>query len=91
MGAAVNAAGNAESGMGVDAGDFDNDGDEDLFVTNWLSQMNTPTSTTARATSKSASRGLTAEPRENGFAPPGSISTMTAGSISDGERGRRDD
>jgi len=40
-GAAVNAAGNAESGMGVDAGDFDNDGDEDLFVTNWLSQMNT--------------------------------------------------
>jgi hypothetical protein len=40
-GAAVNAAGNAESGMGVDAGDFDNDGDEDLFVTNWLNQMNT--------------------------------------------------
>jgi hypothetical protein len=40
-GAALNAAGNAESGMGVDAGDFDNDGDEDLFVTNWLSQMNT--------------------------------------------------
>jgi len=40
-GAAVNAAGNAESGMGVDAGDFDNDGDEDLFVTNWVSQMNT--------------------------------------------------
>ena len=27
--------------MGVDAGDFDNDGDEDLFVTNWLNQMNT--------------------------------------------------
>jgi enediyne biosynthesis protein E4 len=40
-GAAVNAAGNAEAGMGVDAGDFDNDGDEDLFVTNWLNQMNT--------------------------------------------------
>jgi hypothetical protein len=40
-GVAVNAAGNAESGMGVDAGDFDNDGDEDIFVTNWLSQMNT--------------------------------------------------
>jgi len=40
-GVAVNAAGNAESGMGVDAGDFDNDGDEDLFVTNWLNQMNT--------------------------------------------------
>ena len=26
--------------MGVDAGDFDNDGDEDLFITNWLAQMN---------------------------------------------------
>ena len=26
--------------MGVDAGDFDNDGDEDLFITNWLDQMN---------------------------------------------------
>ena len=26
--------------MGIDAGDFDNDGDEDLFITNWLAQMN---------------------------------------------------
>jgi hypothetical protein len=40
-GAAVSGAGNAEAGMGVDAGDFDNDGDEDLFVTNWQNQMNT--------------------------------------------------
>jgi hypothetical protein len=40
-GSAVNGAGNAEAGMGVDAGDFDNDGDEDLFKTNWLDQMNT--------------------------------------------------
>ena len=40
-GVAVNGAGNAKPSMGVDAGDFDNDGDEDLFVTNWLSQMNT--------------------------------------------------
>jgi hypothetical protein len=39
-GAAVNGAGAAEASMGIDAGDFDNDGDEDLFVTNWLSQMN---------------------------------------------------
>ncbi len=39
-GAAVNGAGNAEASMGMDAGDFDNDGDEDLFVTNWATQMN---------------------------------------------------
>jgi hypothetical protein len=40
-GAAVSGRGSAEASMGVDAGDFDNDGDEDLFITNWLSQMNT--------------------------------------------------
>jgi hypothetical protein len=39
-GAAVSGSGNAEASMGIDAGDFDNDGDEDLFVTNWMSQMN---------------------------------------------------
>jgi hypothetical protein len=39
-GAAVNGQGNSEASMGVDAGDFDNDGDEDLFITNWLAQMN---------------------------------------------------
>jgi hypothetical protein len=39
-GAAVNASGNAEASMGIDAGDYDNDGDEDIFVTNWLAQMN---------------------------------------------------
>jgi enediyne biosynthesis protein E4 len=39
-GTAVNGQGNAEASMGIDAGDFDNDGDEDLFVTNWLAQMN---------------------------------------------------
>jgi hypothetical protein len=39
-GAAVNGAGNSEASMGIDAGDFDNDGDEDIFVTNWLAQMN---------------------------------------------------
>jgi hypothetical protein len=40
-GAAVNGAGNAEASMGIDAGDFDNDGDDDIFITNWLAQMNT--------------------------------------------------
>jgi hypothetical protein len=39
-GVAVNGAGKSEARMGVDAGDFDNDGDEDLFITNWLDQMN---------------------------------------------------
>jgi enediyne biosynthesis protein E4 len=32
-GVAVNAVGHADASMGVDAGDFDNDGDEDLIVT----------------------------------------------------------
>ncbi len=40
-GAALNGAGAALAGMGVDAGDVDNDGDEDLFVTNLKGQTNT--------------------------------------------------
>ena len=32
-GASLTAEGKAEASMGVDAGDFDNDGDEDLFMT----------------------------------------------------------
>jgi hypothetical protein len=39
-GAAVSANGKSKAGMGVDAGDFDNDGDEDLFVTNLTSEGN---------------------------------------------------
>jgi hypothetical protein len=39
-GAAVSGVGQAEASMGIDAGDFDNDGDEDIFITNWLDQMN---------------------------------------------------
>ena len=37
-GAALTAEGNAEASMGVDAGDFDNDGDEDLFMTELTGQ-----------------------------------------------------
>jgi hypothetical protein len=33
-GSAVNAAGNPEGSMGIASGDFDGDGDEDLFITN---------------------------------------------------------
>ena len=40
-GVALNDAGSAEAGMGVDAGDFDNDGDDDLFVTHLVSETNT--------------------------------------------------
>ncbi len=40
-GAALNGLGSAEGSMGVDAGDFDNDGDEDIFVTNLAGETNT--------------------------------------------------
>ena len=39
-GTALSAHGKAKAGMGVDAGDFDNDGDEDLFVTNLTGEGN---------------------------------------------------
>ena len=40
-GAALGAGGNAKADMGVDAGDFDNDGDEDLFITELTGQGST--------------------------------------------------
>ncbi len=39
-GVALNADGKAVAGMGVDAGDADNDGDEDLFLTTLSTEMN---------------------------------------------------
>jgi hypothetical protein len=39
-GTAISAHGRPKAGMGVDAGDFDNDGDEDLFVTNLTGEGN---------------------------------------------------
>jgi len=40
-GAALNIDGRAEASMGVDAGDFDNDGDDDLFMTNFTAEGST--------------------------------------------------
>jgi len=40
-GNAVNAHGDAEASMGVDAGDFDGDGDDDLFMTHLGGETNT--------------------------------------------------
>ncbi len=40
-GTAVNRAGRAEASMGVDAADFDNDGDEDIFITHLMGETNT--------------------------------------------------
>jgi hypothetical protein len=40
-GCAVNGAGKPEGSMGVDAGDFDNDGDEDLFMLHVKGESNT--------------------------------------------------
>jgi len=40
-GCAVNAEGVQEASMGVDAADFDNDGDEDIFLTHYSKETNT--------------------------------------------------
>ena len=40
-GCAVNQQGQAEAGMGVDAADFDNDGDADLFMTHLMEETHT--------------------------------------------------
>lgn len=40
-GAALNAAGQAEASMGIDAADYDGDGDQDLFMTHLAGETNT--------------------------------------------------
>ena len=40
-GVALNRMGQAEAGMGVDAGDFDGDGDDDVFLTHLAEETNT--------------------------------------------------
>ena len=70
--------------MGVDAGDFDNDGDEDLFITNCTAEGRTPSmSTTGAGTFEDASAASGLGPASlptPASAPPGSTSTTTAGS-----------
>lgn len=41
LGAAINMYGQTEGSMGVAAGDFDFDGDDDLFMTHWNNETNT--------------------------------------------------
>ena len=59
-GAAVNAEGEREAGMGVDAGDLDGDGDEDLFATHLSGETNTlyTNDGTGLFTDRSAASGL---------------------------------
>ena len=56
-GSAVNAHGNPEGSMGIASGDFDLDGDEDLFVTNIVAETSCCMSTTGAATSTMPGRG----------------------------------
>ena len=84
-GVALTGDGKAEASMGVDAGDFDNDGDEDLFVTELPAEgsnlfVNDGTgSSTISALDPASARSASATAAS---APPGSTSTTTAGSTS---------
>jgi len=63
-GAAVNRNGQAEAGMGVDAGDFDNNGTDDIFVTHLMDETNTLYLNLGQATFEDRTR-------ESGLGMPG--------------------
>jgi hypothetical protein len=63
-GAAVNRDGKSEAGMGVDAGDFDGDGTEDIFVTHLMDETNTLFTNLGKASFEDRTR-------EVGLAKPG--------------------
>jgi len=63
-GAAVNRDGKAEAGMGVDAGDFDGNGTDDIFVTHLMEETNTLFSNLGKAIFEDRTR-------ESGLGMPG--------------------
>ena len=85
-GSALNAAGNPEGSMGIASGDFDLDGDEDLFVTNIVGETFALYVNDGRGSFDDvrAQRGARRRrPRRSpASAPTGSTTTTTAGSIS---------
>ena len=85
-GAALNAAGNPEGSMGIASGDFDADGDEDLFVTNIIAETFALYVNDGKGSLRRCARRAPAwrgpPPRSPVSAPTGSTTTTTAGSIS---------
>jgi len=63
-GAAVNRDGKTEAGMGVDAGDFDGNGTEDIFVTHLMDETNTLFTNSGKALFEDRTR-------ESGLGMPG--------------------
>jgi enediyne biosynthesis protein E4 len=69
FGCAYNSNGVAEAGMGVTAGDFDNDGDEDVFITHLTAENHTlfVNDGTGVFSDRTVQSGLAAIPNYTGF------------------------